>query len=135
MSFHSKAETIQKYFENLVRGVTFFFLATTHFNAVPSRLRSIAVQACLSSFKLSCSRCKLFTSTQVSMQPCKSFLNSFGLLKVFLDLLPPLSLDYVFLVSNVSTVLFINSQTRLSLLLVHRYLALLLIPSFSSRRR
>ena len=60
------------------------FLATTHFNAVPSKFLSMAVHACLSSFKLSCSRCNLITSTQVSMHPSESSLNSFGFLKVFL---------------------------------------------------
>ena len=60
------------------------FFATTHFNAVPSKLLSIAVQACLSSFKLSCSKCNLMTSTQVSMHPSELSLNSFGFLKVFL---------------------------------------------------
>ena len=75
------------------------FFATTHFSAVPSRLLSIAVQACLSSLKLSCSRCSLITSTQVSMQPSESSLNSLGFLKVFRDLPLPLSLDSVFLCS------------------------------------
>ena len=86
------------------------FLATTHFSTEPSRLLSIAVQACLSPFNLSCSRCYLITSTQVSMQPSESSLNSSGFLKVFLDLPPPLSLDSVFLVANASSVLFIISQ-------------------------
>ena len=58
------------------------FLATTHFSAMPSKLLSIAVQACLSSFKLSCERCSLNTSTQVSVQSSESSLNSFGFLKV-----------------------------------------------------
>ena len=44
------------------------------------------------------------------MQPSESSLNSFGFLEVFLDLPPPLSLDSVFLVANVSSVLFIISQ-------------------------
>ena len=87
------------------------FFATTHFNAVPSRLLSIAVHACLSSFKLSCSKCNLMTSTQMSMHPSESSLNSFGFLKVFLDLLLPLSLESVFLVAKkASSVLFIISQ-------------------------
>ena len=68
------------------------------------------MQACLSSFKLSCSKCNLMTSTQVSMHPSESSLNSFGFLKVFLDFQPPLSLDSVFLVANASNVLFIISQ-------------------------
>ena len=44
------------------------------------------------------------------MQPSESSLNSFGFLKVFLDLPPPLSHDSVFLVANASSVLFIISQ-------------------------
>ena len=85
------------------------FFAITHFSAVPSRLPKIAAQAYLSSFKLSCSRWSLITSTQVSMQPSESSLNSFGFLKVFLDLALPLSLESVFLVANASSVLFIIS--------------------------
>ena len=68
------------------------------------------MQSCLSSFKLSCSKCSLMTSTQVSIHPSESSLNSFGFLKVFLDLPPPLSPDSVFLVANASNVLFIISQ-------------------------
>ena len=86
------------------------FFATTHFNAVPSRLLKIAVQACLSSLKLSCSRCSLTISTHASMQPSESPSKSFGFLKVFLDLPPPLSLESVFLVANAFKVLFIFSQ-------------------------
>ena len=74
-----------------------FFLATSHFIAVPSRLLSMAVQASLSSFRLSCSRCSLLASTQVPTQPSESSLNSFDFLKVFLDLPTPLSHDSVFL--------------------------------------
>ena len=86
------------------------FFATTRFSAVPSRLLKIAVQACLSSFKLSCSKCNLVTSTHVSMHPSESSsLNSFAFLKVFLDL-PPFLLESVFLVANTSSVLFIISQ-------------------------
>ena len=44
------------------------------------------------------------------MQLSESSLNSFGFLKVFLDLPLPLSLEFVFLVSNASSVLFIISQ-------------------------
>ena len=44
------------------------------------------------------------------MQPSASSLNSFGFLKVFLDLPPSLSIDSVFLVANASSVLFIISQ-------------------------
>ena len=44
------------------------------------------------------------------MQPRETFKNSFDLLKVFLELLPPLSLDSVFLVANASSVLFIICQ-------------------------
>ena len=87
-----------------------YFLANTHFSAVPSRLLSISVHACFSSFKLSCLRCSLITSNQVSMQPSESSSNSFGFLKDFLDLPPPLSLDSFFLVANASNVLFIISQ-------------------------
>ena len=50
------------------------------------------------------------TSTQVSMHPSESSLISFGFLKVFLDLLLPLSLESVFLVAKASIVLFIISQ-------------------------
>ena len=50
------------------------------------------------------------TSTQVSMHPSESSLNSFDFLKVFLDLLLPLSLESVFLVAKASSVLFIISQ-------------------------
>ena len=44
------------------------------------------------------------------MQPSESSLNSFGFLKVFMDLAPPLSLKSVFLVAIASSVLFIISQ-------------------------
>ena len=84
--------------------------ATTHFNAVPSKSLIIAVQACLSSFKLSCSKCNLMTSTQVSMHPSESSLNYFGFLKVFLGLPPPLTFESVILVAKASSVPFIFSQ-------------------------
>ena len=71
---------------------------------------SIAGQTCLSSFKLYCSKCSLMTSTQLSMHPSESSLNSFGFWKVFLDLPPPRSLESVFLVANASNVLFIISH-------------------------
>ena len=64
----------------------------------------------LSSFRLSCSKCSLMTSTHVSMQPSESSSNSLGFLKVFLDLPLPLSLESVFLVANASSALFIISQ-------------------------
>ena len=86
------------------------FFATTHFNAVPSRFLSIAKQACLLSFKLSCSQRSLMTSTNVSMQPSESSLNSLGFLKVFLDLHLSRSLESRFLVAIASSVLFIISQ-------------------------
>ena len=44
------------------------------------------------------------------MQPFEGSLNSCCFLKVFLDLSPPLSFDYVLLVANASGVLFIISQ-------------------------
>ena len=44
------------------------------------------------------------------MQPTDSSRNSFGFLKVFLDLPLTLSLESVFLVANASSVLFIISQ-------------------------
>ena len=68
------------------------------------------MQACLSSFKLSDSKCSHMTSTHVSMHPSESSLNSFGFLKVFLDLPPPFSHESLFLVANASNVLFIVSQ-------------------------
>ena len=43
------------------------------------------------------------------MQP-ESSLNSIGFLKVFLDLPLPLSIEFVFLVANASSVLFIICQ-------------------------
>ena len=104
----NRFNNISKILSAVSRSSSFF--ATTHFSAVPSMLLSIGVQACLSSFKLSCSKCSLMTSTQVSMHPSESSLNSFGFLKVFLDLPPPLSLESVFLVANASNVLFIISQ-------------------------
>ena len=110
MSLHTRSKLISKILSAVSRSSSFF--ATTHFSAVTSRLLSIAVQACLSSFKLSCSRFSLLTSTQVSMQPAESSLNSFlnRFLKVFRDLLLPLSLESVNLVANASSVLFIISQ-------------------------
>ena len=50
------------------------------------------------------------TSTQVSLQPSESSLNSFDFFTFFLYLPPPLSLDSVLLVVNASSVLFIISQ-------------------------
>ena len=50
------------------------------------------------------------TSTHVSIESSESSLNSFGFLKVSLDLPFPLSLESVFLVANASSVLFIISQ-------------------------
>ena len=50
------------------------------------------------------------TSTHLSMHPTESSLNSFGFLKVFLDLPPPLPLESIFLVANASSVLFIIYQ-------------------------
>ena len=44
------------------------------------------------------------------MQPSESSLDSFGFLKVFLDLPLPLSLKSVLLFANASSVLFIISQ-------------------------
>ena len=104
----NRFNNISKILSAVSRSSSFF--ATTHFNAVPSKLLSIAVHACLSSFKLSCYKCNLMASTQVSMHPSESSLNSFGFLKVFLDLLLPLSLELVFLVAKASSVLFIISQ-------------------------
>ena len=86
------------------------FLTTTHFCAVPSRSVSSAVQACLSSFRVSCSRYSLIISTQASIQPSEWSLNSFGFLKVFLLLPHPLLLDSVFYVANASSVLLIIPQ-------------------------
>ena len=100
--------SISKILSAVSRSSSFF--ATPLFRAVPSKLLSIAVQACLLSFKLSCSRCSLITSTHVSMQPSESSLNSLGFLKVFQDLPLPLSLESVFLVANASRVMFIISQ-------------------------
>ena len=108
MSDPNRLNNISKILSAVSRYSSFF--ATTHFNAAPSRLLSIAVQTCLSSFKLSCSRCSLMTSTHVSMHPSETSLNSFGFLKVFLDLPPHLSLESVFLVANASNILFIVSQ-------------------------
>ena len=59
------------------------FLATKHFSAAPSSVLSIAVHACLSSFRFVCSKCCLISAYQVSMQPSASSLNSFGFLKGF----------------------------------------------------
>ena len=86
------------------------FFAIINYDAVPSRLLRIAVQACLSSFELSSSKCNLITSTHVSTHPSESSLNSFVFLNVFLDLPPPLSLESMFLVANAYSVLFIISQ-------------------------
>ena len=104
----NRFKNISKILSAVSRSSSFF--ATAHFTAAPSRLLSIAVQTCLSSFKLSCSRCSLMTSTHVSMHPSETSLNSFGFLKVFLDLPPHLSLESVFLVANASNILFIISQ-------------------------
>ena len=100
ISLHSGTETVQIYFKDFVCSVTFLFLRGCPPDCV----------TLLSSFRLSCSRCSFNTSTQVSMQPSESSLNSFGFLKVFLDLPPPLSLESVFLVVNASSVMFIISQ-------------------------
>ena len=104
----NRFNNISKILSAVSRSSSFF--ATTHFNAVPSKLLSIAVQACRSSFKLSCCKYSLLNSTHVSMQPSESSLISFGFLKVFLDLPPILPLEAVFLVANASTVLLIFSQ-------------------------
>ena len=106
MTFHTRSKSIHQYLEDLVCSVTLLLLHSCS----PSRMLSVAVQACLSSFKLSCSRCSLITSTQVSMQPSESSLNSLGFLKVFRDSPPLLSLESVFLVANASSVLFIISH-------------------------
>ena len=94
--------SISKILSAVSRSSSFF--ATTHICSVPSRLLSIALHACFSSF---CSRFSFITSTHMSMQPSESSLNSLGFLKVFLDLPLPLSLESVFPVAIASSVLFI----------------------------
>ena len=49
-----------------------FFFAATHFNAVPSKLLSIAVHACLSSFKLSFSNAVPSKLLSIAVHACLS---------------------------------------------------------------
>ena len=104
----NRFNSISKIFSAVSRSSSFF--ATSHFSAVPSKFLGITVHACLSSFNLSYSRYSLTTSTLASIQPSELLLNSLGFLKVFRDFPLSVSLEYVFLVENDTSVLFIISQ-------------------------
>ena len=73
MTDPNRFNSISKILSAVSRSSSFF--ATTHICSVPSRLLSIALHACFSSF---CSRCSFITSTHMPMQPSESSLNSLG---------------------------------------------------------
>ena len=98
MPLHSGAETVQQL--SLIPRII----------VICTLLPKIALQACISSFKLSCSD---VISLLQPMCQCRHP-NSLVFLKVFINLPPPLLLDSVFFVVNASSDLFIIYQVLCS---------------------